>query len=569
VRAAARALTHPATLALVAALSACDDPTTAPAPAERPSLTVVGTLNVTREDVGGQFGLHSSARGIAPSGQIVGEFSDDATGPRTGFRWEGGDGDALPALADVRRVQHVDVDFRTVGQTMTGKAFFYDGGATLTVLPERPFTPVSEAFASNSAGQIVGTASRVLSNTVDELPDAGDVALYWPCPTCAPQTIALQPSGNGRARDINEAGQVVGSVRNAQGQWRAFRWQNGVLTQLGTLGGTESHAEAINAAGHVVGWSMTASGAQHAFLWRDGVMTDLGTLGVAGTDWSRAYGINDNDEVVGTSEIQPTIYRAFLWRDGTMHHIDAGGGYYTSARDINNAGHIAGIVQQTAGGTRHATRWTITPLLPQAITFPLVGDHTLGDAPFTLQATAPGGPVTYSLNGPSVGCSLSGPNNATVTLTGITPALSACQILAHQGGNEVYLPANDVLRTFRIRYPFAFQAPIDAPGAGPTFTVNVMKAGNAVPVRFTLGGDHGLAVLNGAPVSQAFACGTMVQDKVEEQLPPNTPQGLTYQPGTGTYTYVWQTFPGYAGMCRKLTIKLADGREHTARFHFQ
>jgi probable HAF family extracellular repeat protein len=54
------------------------------------------------------------------------------------------------------------------------------------------------------------------------------------------------------------------------------------MTDLGTLGGF-SGAEAINAAGQVVGWSDDVLGRQHAFLWEDGTMTDLGTLGGDGS----------------------------------------------------------------------------------------------------------------------------------------------------------------------------------------------------------------------------------------------------------------------------------------------
>src|SRR5687767_3227617 len=48
---------------------------------------------------------------------------------------------------------------------------------------------------------------------------------------------------------------------------------------LGTLGGSFSEARGINPRGQVVGLSTTAGGQTRAFLWDRGTMTDLGTLG--------------------------------------------------------------------------------------------------------------------------------------------------------------------------------------------------------------------------------------------------------------------------------------------------
>jgi probable HAF family extracellular repeat protein len=90
---------------------------------------------------------------------------------------------------------------------------------------------------------------------------------------------------------------VVGWAFNAAGQRRAFRWQNGVMQDLGTLGGWMSAAYAVSADGAVVvGWAHNAARRARAFRWtaNDG-MQDLGTLG---GDDSLAWGVSANGAVV-------------------------------------------------------------------------------------------------------------------------------------------------------------------------------------------------------------------------------------------------------------------------------
>ena len=44
-------------------------------------------------------------------------------------------------------------------------------------------------------------------------------------------------------------------------------WQNGVMTDLGTLGGPSAQARGINPQGQIVGSSDTSGGETHATLW--------------------------------------------------------------------------------------------------------------------------------------------------------------------------------------------------------------------------------------------------------------------------------------------------------------
>jgi probable HAF family extracellular repeat protein len=98
---------------------------------------------------------------------------------------------------------------------------------------------------------------------------------------------------------INDEEQVVGSSWLAgNSAAHAFLYSDGLMHDLGTLGGTSSEAAAINIVGQIVGMSGIAGDMEgHAFLYADGVMTDLNSLLISGSGWTLAYATSINDAV--------------------------------------------------------------------------------------------------------------------------------------------------------------------------------------------------------------------------------------------------------------------------------
>jgi probable HAF family extracellular repeat protein len=193
---------------------------------------------------------------------------------------------------------------------------------------------MSSAADINDQGQVVGS---MRSSAIQ------DLAILWE--NGAMQVLPTLGGSHRFAAGINNIGHVVGASQNASGQWRIALWKNGTVQDLGTLGGTpinalNNHASDINDKGQVVGVSTTASGHAHAFLWESGVMHDLGTLG-GGTS-SRALGINNRGQVVGFYVNSAFETRAFLWDDGVMQDLGTLGGVFAAATGINDLGQVVG-----------------------------------------------------------------------------------------------------------------------------------------------------------------------------------------------------------------------------------
>lgn len=119
------------------------------------------------------------------------------------------------------------------------------------------------------------------------------------------------------------------------------------------------------------------------------------------------------------------------------------------------------------------------------------------------------------------------------------------QVLSDGGAGANWQPLN---------YDFkGFQSPLDS------LSLNQIKAGQAVPVKFSLNGYHEMGIMaSGYPKSVPIACAaaTVNGDTLSTDTAGNS--SLQYDATSDTYTYVWKTNSSMvSGSCVRLIVKLA------------
>ncbi len=158
--------------------------------------------------------------------------------------------------------------------------------------------------------------------------------------------------GPGVAYSINAVGTVVGQSGSFSVH-HAFSYSGGIMTDLGTLGGANSSAQAVNRSGAIVGTSDSPAGYWHGFLYSQGSLMDLGVYSSA---YSYAHGINDSGTIVGSVWTTGNKDHAAYYSNGHWTDMGTLGGNYSGAVAINSSGTIVGRSDLSFG--THAFRYS-------------------------------------------------------------------------------------------------------------------------------------------------------------------------------------------------------------------
>ena len=149
---------------------------------------------------------------------------------------------------------------------------------------------------------------------------------------------------------LNNRGQIAGWLDESNRMVHAFVWDNGVMSDLGTLGGSKAVACSINDLGEIAAVVLT-NGERRLFLLQGDRSTDLGAIDgfdKLGTEGKLSYApsveINNQSEITGRLTVEDGNQRSFLFRQGQVAYFGLrGDGRIIAPRAMNNRGGIAGV----------------------------------------------------------------------------------------------------------------------------------------------------------------------------------------------------------------------------------
>ena len=180
-------------------------------------------------------------------------------------------------------------------------------------------------------------------------------------------------------------------------------------------------------------------------------------------------------------------------------------------------------------------------------------DPAPNDAPFT--CTVDYGDGSGALAGTVSGSTCDGPSHTYANVGSFTVTVSVTDKDSDTGSNST---SHTVIYNFT-----GFFQPVDN-----LPTMNTVKAGQGIPVKFSLNGDQGLNIFAaGYPKIEFTSCTTAAVDAIETTVTAGS-SSLSYDPTTDQYTYVWKTDKAWAGKCGTLQVMFNDGTAQVALFKF-
>jgi PKD repeat protein len=416
----------------------------------------------------------------------------------------------------------------------------------------------------------------------------------------------------------------------AVGDASSYAWNFGDGTSASTTDGRTNHAYSTPGI-YTVGVTATMSGTGVATAATVSVLVMgspdttppaitpnvVGTLGANGwyvSDVTVSWSVVDNESAI-TTQSGCTITSITTDTAGTTLSCSAAsaGGTSSQAVTINRDATAPTIACGAADALWHSSDVSI----PCSASDGPSGLANAADASFTLVTNVPAGTETASaatdsrsvadaagnaaMAGPIGGnqvdkqapsISITAPTNTTYTLNQAVAAAYACADsgsgvascvgtapsgspinTAPVGAKTFTVNAADnagnaasVSVAYTIIYNFSgFFQPVDN-----LPVLNAVKAGIALPVKFSLAGNQGLTILAaGYPTSRQIACDSAAPIDDIEQTVTAGGSSLAYDATSDQYVYVWKTDPTWAGSCRQLIVRLADGTDHRANFKFK
>jgi len=200
---------------------------------------------------------------------------------------------------------------------------------------QNPGATVTRVFGLNGHGDLVGTDNVIPGRHAFLVSRNNYVAL---------DASGVLGTHISFARDVNDAGDIVGGYIGDDGNEHGFILRHGVLATLDVpfAGSVGTQLDGINSSGIMTGVWVDGAFTAHGFVYENGTFAHLDYPGALDTF---PYGINSRGDIVGNWDTdQSTVGHGFLFSRGQIFSIDVPGAVPdgTAATGINEKGQIVG-----------------------------------------------------------------------------------------------------------------------------------------------------------------------------------------------------------------------------------